>query len=151
MCGSRTVRTPPRSPRASRGSVRWSPHTADAWCDSTDAPGPTWPGRVRSINPGMRLVAVRRVHQVGEEVRGVRRAEAGHRIPTSRRRVTGDARVGGVVTGGDVEEVVRVPRGVRADLVERWVDETETATVDLIGDRHQAGPLGARQGRATDV
>src|SRR5215813_6040914 len=56
------------------------------------------------IEPRVLLIAVRCAHQIGDEVRAVRCAEAGDRVPPSGRRITDDARVGRVVAGRDVEE-----------------------------------------------
>src|SRR5262249_50945366 len=87
--------------------------------------------------------------QVRQEMRRVRRAEAGDRIPAGGSAVTGNARRL-VVAGGHVEEVGCVLGRVTRDLVERRVDVAEVASLHLVGYRDQAGPLRGAGARAAD-
>src|SRR5262249_45987149 len=89
--------------------------------------------------------------EVGHEVRGVRRAETGDRIPTGRRGIAQYCRVEGVVPGRDVEEVVRVPRRVGTDLVERRIEQAQPSAVDLVGHGNEPGPFRATERGAADV
>src|SRR5713226_7137883 len=101
-------------------------------------------GRPR-VSYSVRSVAVGRLHEVWDQVRRVRRSEARDGIPAGCGRVAGDSRVGRVVAGGHVEEVVCVTSRARPERVKRGVDESEPAAVDLVGDGDQAGPLRAAQ------
>src|SRR5258706_11265858 len=79
--------------------------------------------------------------QVRQQVGGIRRAKAGHRIPARGGRVTRNRGVELVVAGRDVVEVRGILRGIVGDAVERWVDEPDITAFDLVGHRHQTGPL----------
>ena len=104
--------------------------------------------RPRRAAPSVESLAL---SEVGNEVRRVRRAEAGHRIPAVGGRVARDGRDGLIVAGRDVEEVVRVPRRVVADLVQRRVDQPEPVAGDLGREGDDAGPLREGEGGAADV
>src|SRR6266487_6245927 len=111
----------------------------------------------------LRGLTVRRVDEIREQLRRVRRAETRDRIPTLRRRVARDARVALVVVldAGDgrvrdVEVVGRVHRRIRGDLVQRRIDWPEAGLavlllIDLVGDRDQARPLRAAERGPADV
>src|SRR5262249_29960628 len=74
-------------------------------------------------------------------------AEAGDRIPAGGSAVTGNAR-GLVVAGGHVEEVCCVlGRGTR-DLIEGRGDGAEVASLHLVGERGERGPLRGAGARA---
>src|SRR5207249_247054 len=57
-------------------------------------------------------------HQVGNQVGGIRSAEAGDRIPAGARRIAGDARIDLVVADRDVVEVGGVLGRIGGDLVQ---------------------------------
>src|SRR5207253_9772548 len=108
-----------------------------------EAPSPE-PLRIRTSLKSLR-------GQVVDQVRRVRRAEAGERVPAGGRRVTGNRRIRGVVPGRDVEEVRRVLARVGGNGVQLRVDQAEPTAVLLVGDGDDAGPLWAAQRRAADV
>src|SRR5207244_6594763 len=89
--------------------------------------------------------------EIGNEVCRVWRAKTSNRVPAYGRRVSGNRWVRLVVAAGDVEEVVGVLSGVGRDRVQRGVDETQAAALDLVGERHEAGPLRAAKRGAADV
>src|SRR5262249_61214612 len=79
------------------------------------------------------------------------RPETRHRIPAGRGRVVvREVRKRRVVPGRHVEEVARVSTRARADLVERRIDQPQTAAVQLVGDRDEPGPLWRPRRRAAD-
>ena len=63
------------------------------------------------------LVATHGGYQVGDQIRRVRCAETGDWVPPGRRWIAGNSRNGLVIAERDVEEIVRVAGGIRANLI----------------------------------
>lgn len=98
-----------------------------------------------------RLVTVSGRYQVGDEIRRVRRTEAGNRIPTRRGRVTRAAGVSLVLATRDVVEIRCVALRIGADCIECGVDQAQATSVELGRNGHQPGPLWSRQRSTADV
>src|SRR5207249_6297197 len=129
-------------------SFRWSswngsPRFSPARTRTANGKKTAFPVRRSALAFLKRLsVSVNCLDEIRQEHRCVGRPKAGDRIPAGGRRVSRDS--GGrepVVSRCHVVEVGRVPGGGTADLVQGRVDETKRATVDLVCDGDQRGPL----------
>jgi hypothetical protein len=70
-------------------------------------------------------------YEVWHELRRIRRAPSGDGIPTPGGAEAADRWVNLVVAHRDIEEIVGIALAVLADLVERRIDVTDGAAIDL--------------------